>query len=82
MRYSNDSTAEDLSRYAYAEPGDAVVRRNTKENRTNSVSVHAELVLLALLAVVNHTILCSMQPFWGSQPLVKNNSNKKPNGCQ
>lgn len=31
MRYTNDSTAEDLSRYAYAEPGDAVVRRNTKE---------------------------------------------------
>lgn len=31
MRYTNDSTAEDLYRYAYAEPGDAVVRRNTKE---------------------------------------------------
>jgi len=31
MRYTNDSTAEDLSKYAYAEPGDAVVRRNTKE---------------------------------------------------
>ena len=31
MRYTNDSAAEDLNRYAYAEPGDAVVRRNTKE---------------------------------------------------
>ncbi|MBE7065125.1 MAG: hypothetical protein E7384_04855 [Ruminococcaceae bacterium] len=30
MRYTNDSTAEDLYRYSYAEPGDAV-RRNTKE---------------------------------------------------
>ena len=33
MRYTNDSTAEDLYRYAHAEPGDAVVRENTKEKR-------------------------------------------------
>ncbi|MBQ8165163.1 MAG: hypothetical protein IJZ94_05045 [Clostridia bacterium] len=31
MRYSKDSTAEVIRDYPYAEPGDAVVRRNTKE---------------------------------------------------
>ena len=35
MRYTNDSTAEDIYRYAYAEPGDAVVREDTKEKRKN-----------------------------------------------